>query len=238
VRLGMRYGEPSLKSCFLEMKNDGIEKFFLAPLYPQYAQATTSSAEKKFSYYTKDFQLLKPFYNNEDYIKVCSEKLQADWQTQKWQHILFSFHGLPESQVKKNRGCLQSENCCVQAQACEKNCYRAQCFATARLIASNLNLLKSQYTVCFQSRVGPAKWIQPSTLDTVKVLAAKGVKSLLVQSPSFVADCLETLEEVAIELKDEFKEVGGQDLKLVPCLNDDASWVKVFSQIVLNELKS
>ncbi len=242
VRLGMRYSDPSIQSCLDEFKKNQIEQIYFAPLYPQYAKATTFSAIKKIEKLKPSFKqfnqikLMQPFFNQSEFIDLLSQKIASDWKTNDWQHILFSFHGLPESQVKKNQGCLIEKNCCERQIACDLNCYRAQCFATAGFIAEKLNLQQTQYTVCFQSRLGPARWIQPSSLNTVQKLASQGVKKVLVQSPSFVTDCLETLEEISIELKDEFIKQGGDDLKLVPCLNDDAEWAKVLADLIRHDL--
>lgn len=239
VKLGMVNGTPSIDTTLKEMQQNGIEKIIFAPLYPQYARATSFAAESK----TRDllpkdieFSILKPFYNSESFVNESAKKLKKDWDTCQWQHILFSFHGLPESQIKRNSGCLQNKDCCVRPQACQMNCYRAQSLKTAEMIAVKVGLTKDQYTICFQSRLGRAKWIGPATSDVAKQLAQAGVKNLLVQTPSFVADCLETIEEIAIELREDFIQAGGASLKLVPCLNEDSDWVKGFAGLVKNTL--
>lgn len=239
VRLGMVNGTPSIEATLKEMRDIGVKKIIFAPLYPQYARATSYAAEEKTRKLVNkvfkneiSFSVLKPFYNAKAFISGSVEKLKQDWQTGKWQHILFSFHGLPESQIKKNSGCLERETCCERAQACEMNCYRAQSLKTAELIAKETGLTKDQYTICFQSRLGRAKWIGPATTDVAQNLAKSGCKNLLVQTPSFVADCLETLEEIGLELKEDFIHEGGENLKLVSCLNYDPSWVKDFAGLV------
>lgn len=239
VRLGMVNGAPSIESTLIEMREAGVEKIIFVPLYPQYARATSYAAEEKarkaLAKIFKEeipFFVLQPFYNSKAFILGSAEKLKQDWQSGKWQHLLFSFHGLPESQIKRNPGCLESSTCCDRAEACQMNCYRAQSLKTAELIAKEAGLTKDQYTICFQSRLGRAKWIGPATTDVAKKLAASGCKNLLVQTPSFVADCLETLEEIGLELKEDFIQDGGDNLKLVPCLNQDSSWVKDFAGLV------
>jgi ferrochelatase len=136
-----------------------------------------------------------------------------------------TYHGLPESQVKKNEGCLKTENCCERASACAMNCYRAQCFQTSRLLAEALGLKEGEWTVSFQSRLGRTEWIKPYTEDTLKTLPSRGVKSLAVLCPSFVSDCLETLEEIGVQGKQTFLHAGGQEFYLVPCLNDRADYL-------------
>jgi len=241
VQLGMVNGQPSIENTLLDMREKGIEQIVFVPLYPQYARATSFAAESKTrslveKVYKKKvtFSVLKPFYNSDVFVQQSALKLKEDWLSKKWQHVLFSFHGLPESQIKKNTGCLESENCCAQPSACAINCYRAQSLKTAELIAKAAGLTKDQYTICFQSRLGRAKWIGPATTDVAQSLAQSGCKKLLVQTPSFVADCLETLEEIGLELKEDFIREGGEDLKLVPCLNQDSEWVKGFAGLVKN----
>lgn len=243
VQLGMVNGQPSIEQSLINLKASGVKEIIFAPLYPQYAKATTYASTQKtkaklkkvFGEYA-DLKVLKPFYSNRGFIDLSAKKLMKEWNSGEWQHIMFSFHGLPESQIKKNEGCLVDSNCCQRANACEINCYRAQSVKTAELIAESANLKPNQYTICFQSRLGPAKWIGPSTINVVQQLAKNGYKKILVQTPSFVADCLETLEEVAIELKSEFKSYGGEDLKLVDCLNQDLSWVQKFA-VLIQDLK-
>lgn len=243
VQLGMVNGQPSIEKALDNLKESGVGQIIFAPLYPQYAKATTYAATQKTKAKLKkvfgeydNLKVLKPFYNHPGFIELSAKKLMKEWDSGQWQHIMFSFHGLPEAQIKKNQGCLTNLNCCQRANACEINCYRAQSIKTAELIAESANLKTNQYTICFQSRLGPAKWIGPSSIGVVQQLAQKGYKKLLVQTPSFVADCLETLEEVAIELKSEFKLHGGDDLKLVDCLNQDLSWVQKFT-VLIQELK-
>lgn len=243
VMLGMVNGQPSIESTLKAMRDSGVQKIIFVPLYPQYARATSYAAEEKTRQLVRKvfpkeilFSVLKPFYNSKAFIQGSAEKLKQDWHSGKWQHILFSFHGLPESQIKRNEGCLLTSNCCEREQACAMNCYRAQSLKTAELIAQQVGLTKDQYTICFQSRLGRAKWIGPATDEVTKKLAESGCKNLLVQTPSFVADCLETLEEIGLELKDDFFKEGGQSLKLVPCLNHDSTWVKDFAGLVRGSL--
>lgn len=237
VQLGMNFGQPSVKEAVENMKAKGIQKIIFVPLYPQYARATTLASENKVKAIAKKvygtiecLSFLPPFYNLNAFIHLSADKLKKDWQTKKWQHVLFSFHGLPESQVKKNAGCSLDDLCCQRSDACASNCYRAQCLKTAEQIAREAGLTKDQYTICFQSRLGSARWMGPATSEVVRELAQKGCHSLLVQTPSFVVDCLETLEEIALELNEQFLHQGGKQLKLVECLNQDIDWVQKFAE--------
>ncbi len=239
VELGMRYGEPSIGSALEKFKNAGISKVVFAPLYPQYAAATTSAAIKEFQrvidLHGHSFQVqnLEPFYHQDFFQKFWVQQFQNE-PNKSWDHVLFSFHGLPESQIKKTPGCLVTSDCCDKSDACSKNCYRAQCFQTAHKIASNIGLDKKQYTVSFQSRLGRAKWIQPYTEATLEYLAKNNKKNVLILSPAFVADCVETLEEIQIELREKFLAWGGVNLQQISCPNDDTEWVHGFAQHINN----
>ncbi|MFN8943487.1 MAG: ferrochelatase, partial [Pseudobdellovibrionaceae bacterium] len=148
----------------------------------------------------------------------------------------FSYHGLPESQMKKvSPTCLRSPDCCLQANSCEKNCYRAQSLKTTELIAKKLQLKPEQYSSSFQSRLGPVQWIKPYTDDTIVALGKKGIRKLAVVCPSFVTDCIETLEEIGIEGKHLFEENGGTEFTLLTCLNSRADWRKKFSTHLLGQ---
>jgi ferrochelatase len=158
------------------------------------------------------------------------------YQPETFDHILFSFHGLPQRQLVKSDHsgvqCLKSANCCSSLNENNKFCYSAQCYDTARLIAETLNIPKDKYTVCFQSRLGKDPWVQPYTSEVVKQQAANGTKSLLVFCPAFVADCLETVYEVTVEYGDEFKALGGERVQLVESLNDQPRWIEAMKELV------
>lgn len=237
VRVGMRYGTPSIKETLQEFKNQGVEEVVIAPLFPQFAQATTGSAVReaerllKEMNWTPKVKFLPPFFNHQSFLVPQADLIRPILPNV--DHVLFSFHGLPESQVRKIDGCLKSPDCCERANACALNCYRAQSVATAKSLAALLDLPREKWSVSFQSRLGPAKWIGPATDDVLKGLAAKGVKRLAVACPSFVADCLETLEEIGIEGKKEFLHAGGEEYHLIPCVNSESSWVEAFPKILV-----
>ncbi len=233
VFLGMQFGNPSMESAFLAARAEGCERVVLVPVYPQYAEATTGSSVRKATALAKKHRFPAPtifpsFATADFYIRPfaarIAERLKGD------EHVLFSFHGLPESQVKKGApGCLVAQNCCDRPIETLGKCYRAQSFATARALASSLGLKAGTWSVSFQSRLGKAKWIQPYTDAVLRGLPEKGVKKVVVVSPAFVSDCLETLEELGVEGKDDFISAGGQSYELVPCLNGDEAFAEGFA---------
>lgn len=236
VQLGMRYGEPSIRQALEKLRSERVDRVVLAPLFPQYAEATSGSAVKEAKKLLKEmnweipFEVLPPFYHREGFLKSQADLMRDE--AHHADHVLFSFHGLPESQVRQNPGCLETVNCCDRPQACAMNCYRAQCLKTARDLAQELGLSREKWSLSFQSRLGPAKWIGPSTEDELRALAKKGVQSLAVVCPAFVADCLETLEELGIVGKNEFLNAGGIQYRLIPCVNDSDAWVQAFAKIL------
>lgn len=235
VKIGMRYSDPGIEQALKEFAQEGVESLILAPMYPQYAEATTGSSLKEVDrlqkklglHFTK--KILPPFFADKAFVEPTVRVIQESLAAKEVEHYLFSFHGLPESQVKKVQGCLVTENCCFDKNACAKKCYRAQCFASANAIANQLGLQKNQWSVAFQSRLGRGEWLKPATDDTIEKLAAQGIKKIAVICPSFVADCIETLEEIGIAAAELFHEKGGTDYHLVPCLNDRLDWVKEFA---------
>lgn len=241
VEIGMRYSDPSIPTALEKFKAVGVEKIILAPMYPQYAEATTESSIKAVKTeinkmkYIIPLKIIKPFFADQGFIQSWKNIMLNFIGESNVDHYLFSFHGLPESHVKKNHGCLLSENCCIEKSACDKPCYRAQCFATAEKIAKSLNLKSSDYSLSFQSRLGREEWLKPSTEKILEQLANAGHKKVVVICPSFVADCIETLEEIAEGAAEVFKSNGGKELLLAPCLNSDAEWVSAFKNILITE---
>lgn len=229
VEIGMRYGEPSMEAAMMRLKQQGVGEVLVLPMYPQYARATTESTLKKVKKLNKKFQFqwkdLKPYYNDAGFIRTLAERMQNHQGSLEVDHLLMTYHGLPQSQLRQNPGCLASDNCCQQPEACEKNCYRAQCFATSRALAKVLQLDDSQWSISFQSRLGKAEWIRPYTEDVLGELARKGVRRLAVICPSFSADCLETLEEIAIQGRKTFLGAGGESFYMIPCLNERCEYL-------------
>lgn len=242
VKVGMRYSEPSIEKALREFKEESVESLIIAPLYPQYAEATTGSSLKEVHRLMTQESMqiptktLPPFYNEKHFVEPTVKMIQNTLQEKHVDHYLFSFHGLPESQVKKVPGCLVTDDCCFDRNACAKKCYRAQCFGTATAVAESLGLADSHWSVSFQSRLGRGEWLKPSTDHSVEVLAQTGKKKIAVICPSFVADCIETLEEIGLGSAELFKEKGGEEFYLIPCLNDSQDWILNFAQLLKQRL--
>jgi len=238
--LAMRYGSPSIEDGLAELEKQGVDEIMLIPLYPQFAMATTETilvlAEeiRKEKYPNLEFTVLPPFYNHPDYIKVLSESIQEDLKDKEWEHLLFSYHGVPERHIRKSditkSHCKIDKSCCQTASKAHQYCYRHQCFETTRLVAEYLELKEGSYSTSFQSRLGVDPWLQPYTDQTVARFAKKGVKNMAIVTPAFVSDCLETLEEIGIEAVEDFEEKGGEELHVIPCINTRTDWVNVMSR--------
>lgn len=216
VELGMRYGNPSIAEALATFKNQGIEELFILPVYPQYCRATTESSFKKVEEivmkHNHSFRVMKapPFWSRNEYNQAIAEETRKHLQGKNVDFYLMTYHGLPESQNQKMEA---------------GHTYREQCFKNSELIAAALGLTKERWGVSFQSRVGVETWIKPYTDEALKSLPGRGIKNLAVLCPSFVADCLETLEEIGFEGREIFKLSGGENFYLVPCLNDRADYL-------------
>lgn len=242
IVLAMRYGKPSIKSGLQELHDKGVDEVLIFPLYPQFAMATTETilvlAEelRKEHYPEMQFTSIPAFYNHPDYIRVLSESIAENLKGVEFQHLLFSYHGVPERHIKKSditkSHCQIDGSCCKTPSPAHQFCYRHQCFETTRLVAEYLELKENTYSVSFQSRLGFDPWLQPYTDRTIERYGKQGMKDLAVVTPAFVSDCLETLEEIAMEGEEIFHEVGGKNFKVVPCLNDRDDWVRVLARWV------
>lgn len=240
VALAMRYGNPSIESVLLKLREQGVDQVTLAPLYPQFADSTVTTVLEevkrvvKANHLSFKFKVLEPFYNEPRYIQTLVGSAQ-DIMSKDFDHLLFSFHGVPERHIYKLVKDKQHNlNATHSGEINPKYmdvCYRTQCLKTAELFASHAGLTPEKWSVSFQSRLGRTKWIDPYTDVHLSELAARGVKRLLVISPAFVADCLETLEEVGIRGREQFLAGGGQGFELIPCLNDAPSWVVALNQL-------
>lgn len=239
VELAMRYGEPSLEKTIVNLlQNNQIDVLKIIPLYPQFADSTFTTVASKVKQIIEKHQFevklefLSPFYANEEYLEILSKTIEP--YIDSCDHILFSNHGLPERHIKKcdkiGNFCLANPNCCQSPSPALEFCYRAQSYFIARDMAQKLTIPSDKYTVAFQSRLGKAKWIEPYTEEEIIALAKKQCKKLAVVCPSFVADCLETLEEIQLRAKELFIAHGGEDLKLIPCLNDNEEWIKLVAK--------
>jgi ferrochelatase len=246
VQMAMRYGMPSIADALQIFREKKIEELFILPLYPQFADSSTRTALLKvqeeldrLNWKPAVIKSLSYFYDNPGFIRASVRLLEHAYNNYSPDHLLFSFHGLPERHLTLRRDlsahCLKQENCCAKIGEQNKLCYRAQCFASTRYFIDSWSGPPPPYSVAFQSRLGRAQWIQPSIEEELERLAQSGVRRLLVACPSFVSDGLETLEEIQIRMKEYFLEHGGQDLRLVPSLNDSPDWVAALSEILSSE---
>jgi ferrochelatase len=241
VEMAMRYQIPSISSALLRLKAENVKTIRVIPLFPQYASASTGSVIDKVMELVKqwptipEISFVNSFHDNELMLRTFAENAKKH-QPETYDHILFSFHGLPQRQLKKSdhsgNHCLQISDCCATLTDTNKFCYSAQSHNTAHLIAEKLGINKNNYTVCFQSRLGNDPWVKPYTSEVIAELAKKGFKRLLVFCPAFVADCLETVYEVSEEYHEEFKALGGEKVQLVESLNDNPMWIEALEGIV------
>ncbi|MFD2698008.1 ferrochelatase [Mesonia sediminis] len=239
IALAMRYGSPSIADGLKELHEKGVTQVLLMPLYPQYAMATTETivvlAKELQAKNYPDMQIdtLPPFYNNPEYIKVLSNSIHEALKDKEYDHLLFSYHGVPERHIRKsditNSHCKLDKSCCITPSPAHEFCYRHQCYESTRLVAERLNLPENKYSTSFQSRLGFDPWLQPYTDRTIERFGQEGVKNMAVVTPAFVSDCLETLEEIAMEGEEIFHENGGKDFTTIPCLNDREDWVQTLS---------
>ena len=240
VELGMRYQNPSIEAALTKLRAAGVDSIQVIPLFPQYAAATNGSVIAEVMrvltqwHFVPRVTIAGAFYNQPLFIRAFAANA-ARYDLASFDHILFSFHGLPERQLRAcdtaGDQCLQEKDCCKQITPQNKNCYSAQCHETARLIARELKISPAAYTVCFQSRLGRQEWIKPYTSSVIRELAVAGKKRLLVICPAFVADCLETLHEIAAEYRDEFIAAGGKQLQLVEGLNNSPLFIRALREM-------
>ena len=236
VELGMRYGNPSLGQALDKLRSSGCERIVVLPLFPQYASSSTGSAlERVYSlagsrWNTPALDVVPAFFEHPDFIACLADIAGPEIRSFEPDHLLMSYHGLPERQIRKSdeasSHCLRAANCCAEMSQSNRWCYRAQCFETSHLLARALGRDESSYSVSFQSRLGRTPWISPFTDVRIPELASTGVRRLAVICPSFTADCLETLEEIGIRAAEQWTAVGGEALRLIPCLNASPRWVE------------
>ena len=237
VALAMRYGSMSIESGIQQLVDNGIEEVFLVPLYPQFAMATTETItvlanELRVSKFPNiKITSLPAFYNKEDYINVLSNSIEEYLKEKDYDHLLFSYHGVPERHIKKRdvtkSHCKINGECCNTPSRAHEFCYRHQCYEVTKQVAKKLNFQEGTYSTSFQSRLGFDPWLQPYTDRTIERLGNQGIKKMAIVTPAFVSDCLETLEEIAMEGKEIFHEVGGDEFTTVPCLNDRDDWASL-----------
>lgn len=238
VHLAMRYKNPSIPSVLETMRKKNYSAIIVLPMFPQYASASTGSALEEVMRVVRtwwvipEVKFISQYYDDPGFIEALVAR-GRQYDTNAYDHILFSYHGLPERQVDKvySEGLCSDHDCETEITEENKYCYKATCYATTRLLAERLNIPKERYTVCFQSRLDK-KWLEPFSDKVVEDCARKGMKKILVFSPAFTADCLETIIEIGDEYQEIFKEHGGEKVQLVESLNDHPLWVKCLRDLV------
>ena len=243
----MRYQNPPIEQAVDNLLEHGIDDILLIPLFPHYAMSSYESAvEKTRSVLRKkapavNLVVQTPYFDHQDYIQALAASAR-EMLDRGFDHLLFSFHGLPERQLKKTdpsgSHCLAANDCCAGNHPSHDTCYRAQCFKTAEAFVSTTGIPPEKFSVAFQSRLGRDPWLKPYTDLELSHLAKQGIKRMLVICPAFVSDCLETLEEIGMRAKETFIEAGGESLELIPCMNEHPLWLKTLENMVADFLSS
>jgi len=242
VEIAMRYGNPTAKVAFdnLQRRSPGIEEVIALPLYPHYAMSSYETAvenarliHQQYKYAFK-LRFIKPFFDEVAYINALAESMKP-YVSRPYDHILFSYHGLPARHLRKSditkQHCLKMADCCNVKSLAHKTCYRHQVFATTKLVTEKLTIPQEKYSISFQSRLGKG-WLEPFTDVRLEQMPKEGIKDLLVACPAFVSDCLETLEEIAERGKEIFMNAGGERFEMIPCMNTQPAWVHAVKQLV------
>jgi ferrochelatase len=242
VELGMRYGNPSIPAALGRLQAAGAERLVVLPLFPQYSSAASGSAvERVYDVLARQWnvpavQTGGAFYDDPGFIDAFTQVARRHLDDFRPDFVLFSYHGLPERHVRKSdtsgRHCLHSASCCDAIVPQNRYCYRAHCFATTRALAARLGLTPERHSVSFQSRLGRTPWVKPYTDLVLPELARAGKKRLAVLCPAFVADCLETVEEIGIRAREQWRGLGGEELRLVPSLNAEPAWIDAVARMV------
>ena len=240
VALAMRYGSISINKGIKELYESGVKEIVVLPLYPHYAMSSYETVVEKVKEEVKNnfpdvnLKIVSPFYKEKNYINLLSKKIEDKIKNIDYDHILFSYHGIPISHLKisdpTKSHCYKVNNCCSTKSDAHQYCYKHQVLETTEAVVKKLNIDEDKYSNAFQSRLPNEAWLKPYTDDELVRLAKEGKKKLVIVTPAFVTDCLETLEEIAMEGKEEFLEAGGEKYHYVPCLNDDDDWAKLLAK--------
>ncbi len=240
VELGMRYQQPSIESAVKNLAAKGAKDVLLIPLFPHYAMSSYETAVARVRELAAKFApdmtitVQPPFYNSPDYVAALVASA-ADLLKQDYDHLLFSYHGIPERHLHKSDPtgghCLKVENCCEVASPAHATCYRAQCFATTRAFVKLAGIPKEKYSISFQSRLGKDPWLKPYTDYELVRLAQEGRKRLMVICPAFVSDCLETIEEIGMRGCEDFMKASGKEFTRIPCMNEHPMWIKALENM-------
>jgi ferrochelatase len=241
VELAMRYQNPTIESAIRSLAQKGATETLLIPLFPHYAMSSYETAVVRVQEVAAKLapemriQVQPPYYDQPDYISALVASA-ADFLKAGYDHLLFSFHGIPERHLRKSdltgNHCLATESCCTTSSSAHGTCYRAQCFATVRAFVASAGVPAEKYSVSFQSRLGKDPWLKPYTDFELPRLAQAGKKRMLVVCPAFVSDCLETIEEIGIRGKETFLEAGGKEFAQIPCLNEHPQWIAALERMV------
>lgn len=249
IALGMRYGNPSIKAGIEDLKrqNPNLERIFLIPMYPQYAMATTLTVIEKTEEVLKEMNsslkldVMPPYYNHPKYVTALAESIKP-YLTEDIDHLLFSYHGVPVRHLKKTdptkSHCYKCENCCEVASEAHAVCYKHQDLETTKHVMAQIDWPAEKFSNSFQSRLGIDPWLEPATDKTLVKLGKSGVKRVAVACPAFVADCIETLEEIAIRGEEDFIEAGGEKLTVIPCINDNDLFIDALEQFCKEALEA
>jgi ferrochelatase len=240
VALGMRYGEPTIASALEQLRDANVSQLVVLPLFPQYSKAATGSALAKLAEdmqcndYAPPLETISAFYDAPGFTRSVASTAEESLRGFSADFVLFSYHGLPERHVRASdrsgAHCLASDDCCASIAEANRDCYRAQCFATTRAVAEILGLEPERQSTAFQSRLGRTPWIRPFTDHILVELADRGIKRLAVICPSFTADCLETLEEIGIRAADQWHGLCGGQLELIPAVNARPEWAQAVAE--------
>lgn len=240
VEFAMRYGNPSIHDGLERLMQQGVDELLLLPMFPHFAQATTESSLKeahkqlKKLNWSPDILEILHFETDDEYVLPLTNSIQPHLDEDT--HLLFSYHGLPVSHVKRidksKSHCQKVDDCCSISCDANQLCYAHQCMKTTLSVVGNLNLKPDQWSLSFQSRLGPVKWLEPSTMDKVAELVGNGVTKLAIVAPAFLVDGLETLEELDIGIREHFIELGGKELTVIKCLNDEQEWINGLRNLI------
>jgi ferrochelatase len=248
VEVAMRYGNPSIEAGLrsLTERDSQLHTVRVIPLYPHYAMSTIQSSVAEVEDTVKkmglrvDLEYVDPYYDDPHYIHALAESAREHLE-RGYDHLLVSYHGLPERHLKKTdptgKHCMASKDCCRAASPAHATCYRHQVLRTTELFVSKLGIPEDKYTVSFQSRLGKDTWMTPFTVDVAVRLAESGVKRLLVICPAFVSDCLETLEEIGMGVREQFLLAGGKEFEVIPCMNDHPLWIDALRRYATEPLE-
>jgi ferrochelatase len=245
VELAMRYQNPSIPNAVEKLRGHGVDKLFLIPLFPHYAMSSYESAVERVKEVAAKLapqmhiEVQPPYFDSPDYIEALVTSAENDLDSG-YDHLLFSFHGIPERHLKKSDPthchCLAKENCCEVPSPAHATCYRTQCFKTVQAFVAKVNIPAGKFSVSFQSRLGKDPWLKPYTDLELAEFPKRGVKKLLVICPAFVSDCLETLEEIAIRGRETFLSAGGKEFAQIPCLNEHPLWLAALGKMIRRSL--